>query len=81
MREAIHDEVGPKLFAVAARLSLLKRSLKGKRARELAAAMAELQEARGVARRLAEGKGGLWPSGGSSDGSPTGWVRSPSIVA
>lgn len=61
VREALHDTLGPRLFAASMKLALLKRELKGSHARAAGAALKALEEARREARRLARGEGAEAP--------------------
>jgi len=55
LREAIHDEVGPHLFFIATRLSVLKDELRGKQRKRAVEALKELEAARALAQRLGRG--------------------------
>ena len=55
LREALHDELGPRLFAVATKLSLLQGELQGKAARQARKIFDQVQAARRETRRLIEG--------------------------
>jgi signal transduction histidine kinase len=55
LREAMHDELGPRLFSAAARLSLLKGELAGRQRKQAAVILGELEETREQVRRLQRG--------------------------
>ncbi len=56
LREEIHDELGPRLFAVAAKLTFLREKLSGKARAELAAIGSEVQALRDEVRRITRGE-------------------------